>query len=121
VTPVSDRNRVRQSGRAGKAKRRVLLLIFAGITASAIAARGISRYFGLSFGLAMIGATIAAYGIMSVVVVLIRRRLVARVNRLPPEVQDAWRRVDPVVRHKAALPPADGRMSARAAVWLGGS
>jgi hypothetical protein len=111
--------RIWQSGRAGGVRRRVLLLIFACIAACAIAAICISRYFGLSLGLTMLGAMIAAYGILSVVFVLIRRRLVARVERLPPELQDAWRRVDPVVRYEATRSAADGRMSARKAVWLG--
>jgi hypothetical protein len=116
---VSDRNRVLWNDRAARAKRRVILLTFACITVCAIAAMGISRYFGLSFGVAMLGTMIAAYGALSLAVVLVRRLLVARVNRLPPDVQEAWRSADPVVRYESMPPPADGRMSARTAVWVG--
>lgn len=116
---MSDLHRRRWSGGAGTPKRRVLLLTLACITACAIAATGISRHFGLSFGLAMLGIMIAAYGILSVVVVLLRRRLLARVNRLPSAVQEAWRSVDPVVRYETTSAALDGRMSARTAVWAG--
>jgi hypothetical protein len=80
---------------------------------------GISRHFDVSFGLAMLGTMIAAYVALSVTAVLIRRRLVARVNRLPSAVQQAWRSIDPVVRYESMPVPADGRMSARKAVWVG--
>jgi hypothetical protein len=116
---VSDRNRTWPNGRAGKAKRRVLLLISACITGCAIAAMGISRYLDVSFGLAMLGTMIAAYGALSLVVILLRRRLAARLNSLPPAAQDAWRSIDPVVRYESMPAPADGRMSARTAVWAG--
>jgi hypothetical protein len=116
---VSNRNRTWTNGRAGKARRPVLLLIVACILGCAIAAAGIARYLDVSFGLAMLGTMIAAYGALSLVVILLRRRLVARLNRLPPETQDAWRSIDPVVRYEAMPVPADGRMSARTAVWAG--
>jgi uncharacterized membrane protein AbrB (regulator of aidB expression) len=44
--------------RASEAKRRVLLLAFACIAFCAIVAIGTSRYFGVSFGLAMLGAMV---------------------------------------------------------------
>jgi hypothetical protein len=116
---VFDRKRMRWNGRAGKATRRVLLLTFTCITVCAIAAVSLSRYFDASYGLAMLGTMIGAYGALTLVVVLLQRRLVARVNRLPPAVQDAWRSIDPVVRYESAPVPAAGRVSARKAVWVG--
>jgi hypothetical protein len=115
---MSDLNRMLPNGRAGKVKRRVLLLICIG-AGCAIAAMGISRNFHVSFELALLGAMVAAYGALSLVVVLPRRRLVALLNRQPPAVQDSWRSIDPVVRYELTPAPTDGRMSARAAVWVG--
>jgi hypothetical protein len=116
---VPNRDRTWTNGGNGKAKRRVLLLIFACTIGCAIAAVGISRYLDVSFGLAMLGTMIATYGALSLVVSLLRQRLAARLNRLPPAAQDAWRSIDPVVRYESMPAPADGRMSAQTAVRAG--
>ncbi len=115
---VSDRRRMQPSGRARR-KCIVLLLIVATITACAIAAQAISQYSEVSFGLAMLGTMLGAYGALSLAVVLLRRRLVARLNHLPPAMQAAWRSIDPVVQYESATAPADGRVSARTATHVG--